>query len=147
MKHNRLKTIRAAVACCCAVACAAAAPLVVHARGSAIVVLPLDSVSTPVQRSQRNAFAPRVYIAVPHRPARFLIGTPAEELDESYDDTDDEFDAADTDNDGFISFREARRANPEWAKNFNRIDTSGDGFLTREEIEAFVITQRRTEIR
>jgi Ca2+-binding EF-hand superfamily protein len=78
-----------------------------------------------------------VYVAVPHRPARFLIGGAAEELEESYDDTDDEFDAADADNDGFISFREARRASPEWARNFNRIDTSGDGFLTREEIEAF----------
>ncbi|TAG83017.1 MAG: EF-hand domain-containing protein [Betaproteobacteria bacterium] len=139
MKHERFKRILALAAASGLVVCGALAPLGASAQGSAIVVLPLDPVSKTTHGANRRAFAPRMYVAVPHRPVLFLIGNSAEEVDESYDDTDDEFDVADTDNDGFISFREARRANPEWAKHFNRIDTSGDGFLTREEIEAFSV--------
>ncbi|MGL5003566.1 MAG: hypothetical protein ACRDAM_11550 [Casimicrobium sp.] len=72
-------------------------------------------------------------------PPRFIVVTPgADESEESYDESDeDEFDATDRDNDGFISFREARRMNAQWVRDFRRIDTSGDGFLTREEVDAF----------
>jgi hypothetical protein len=53
------------------------------------------------------------------------------------EDEEDEFDSADLDADGYLSFREARRANPQWVRDFRRIDVTGDGYLTREEIEAF----------
>jgi hypothetical protein len=117
---------------------------VAQAQASVVVVLPREVAVSATHRTHRTAFAPRVYIAVPHRPARFL-SSGFDELDESYDDTDDEFDAADADNDGFISLREARRANPDWARHFKRIDSSGDGFLTREEIEAFFSQQRSSK--
>lgn len=108
------------------------------AQPTVAIALPLDHPAFTAHYSSRSkhAFAPRAYVIVSHKPVRFL-GVSPDEIDESYDDTDDEFDAADTDNDGFISFREARRTNADWAKNFNKIDTSGDGFLTREEIDAF----------
>jgi EF hand len=57
--------------------------------------------------------------------------------DSSEFDEDDEFQSADADNDGFISLREARHGNAAWARDFRRIDTSGDGFLTQEEIGEF----------
>lgn len=56
---------------------------------------------------------------------------------DDFEDDEDEFDSADLDADGYLSFREARRANPQWVREFRRIDASGDGYLTREEIEAF----------
>jgi hypothetical protein len=60
----------------------------------------------------------------------------ADDFDEE-DYEADEFDHVDVDNDGFVSQREARRANPDWARDFKRIDANGDGYLTREEIDAF----------
>ena len=41
----------------------------------------------------------------------------------------------DTDRDGRISRAEAA-AHPRLAENFDRIDTNGDGFLTKEEMTA-----------
>jgi hypothetical protein len=139
MKQYRIARIQAIAAVCMIAAGAVFGSHIAEAQTSVVVALPLEASAT--HRAHRNAFAPRVYIALPHRPVRFVSGG-VEELDESYDDTDDEFDAADSDNDGFISFREARRANPEWVRHFNRIDTSGDGFLTREEIELFFARER-----
>jgi hypothetical protein len=136
MKQNRFTRTRTLAAACLAVVSGTLTAHVAQAQTTAVVVLPREVTASATHRTHRAAFAPRVYIAVPHRPARFL-SSGVDELDESYDDTDDEFDAADADNDGFISLREARRASPDWARHFKRIDSSGDGFLTREEIEAF----------
>lgn len=141
MMQDRFARIRTLAAASLAVLSGTFTAHVVQAQVSAVVVLPHEASSSATHRTHRNAFAPRVYIAVAHRPARFL-SSGVDELDESYDDTDDEFDAADADNDGYISFREARRANPDWVRHFKRIDTSGDGFLTREEIEAFFAPER-----
>jgi hypothetical protein len=81
--------------------------------------------------SRYGAYHYTPYIVVPR-------SIQSDEWSESEDDSDvDEFDSTDLDNDGFISFREARRSNPEWARNFRRMDTSGDGYLTREEVDEF----------
>ncbi len=48
----------------------------------------------------------------------------------------DAFSDADRNGDGFVSYDEARR-NPDWQRNFGRIDWNRDGYLTREEIGAF----------
>ncbi len=77
-----------------------------------------------------------VYYVIPRALPLLAQPVDGDGYEEAYDDID-EFDATDSDNDGFISFREARRANPDWARDFRRIDVSGDGYLTREEIEAF----------
>jgi EF hand len=75
-------------------------------------------------------YVPRAIVTVPHAYD--------DEWDESYDESDDdEFDGVDRDHDGFISLREARRSQPDWARDFRKIDASGDGYLTREEVDAF----------
>jgi EF hand len=51
----------------------------------------------------------------------------------------DAFSNADRDGDGFISYDEARYSGY-FQRNFGRMDYSGDGYLTREEVEQF---QRR----
>jgi EF hand len=74
-------------------------------------------------------YAPRILVYAPR---------PVESTDDDFDDMgQDEFDYADANNDGFISLREARRSHSDWARDFRKIDTSGDGYLTREEVEAF----------
>jgi hypothetical protein len=60
-----------------------------------------------------------------------------DDWDDAYDDDEDEFDSVDGNHDGFISLREARRSHADWARDFRKIDTSGDGYLTREEIDVF----------
>jgi EF hand len=76
-------------------------------------------------------YGPR-YLVVPGPSNVDKFGN-GEDEDEHYD----EFDVADLNDDGLISMKEARRANPDWVRNFRRIDTDGDGYLTREELEAF----------
>jgi EF-hand domain/EF hand len=94
--------------------------------------------------------APRVADRHWHRASRYGVyhyvpyvvvprAGQANEWNDSEDDSDvDEFDATDLDNDGFVSFREARRGNTKWARHFRSIDTSGDGYITREEVEEFL---------
>jgi hypothetical protein len=60
-----------------------------------------------------------------------------DDWDDAYDDDEDEFDSVDGNHDGFIALREARRSHADWARDFRKIDTSGDGYLTREEIDVF----------
>jgi hypothetical protein len=76
-----------------------------------------------------------VYYYAPHVivPPRHID----DDWDDAYDDDEDEFDSVDGNHDGFISLREARRSHADWARDFRKIDTSGDGYLTREEVEAF----------
>jgi EF hand len=54
----------------------------------------------------------------------------------TYAEPYDAFSAADRDGDGFISYAEARY-NGHFQRNFARMDYSGDGYLTREEVDAF----------
>jgi hypothetical protein len=110
------------------------------ASKKAIVGAVVAAADTVAPVSHRHGDKPHRYSRYSaHYSPRFIVIAPGtEEFEESYDDTDaDEFDVADHDNDGFISPREARRANAQWARDFRRIDKSGDGFLTREEIDGF----------
>lgn len=102
------------------------------------VIIPLDAHidSTQEVRSLRPSARYGVYASAP-RLILFAPNAADEASDNDAEDDADEFDLADQDGDGYLSFREARRANPDWARNFRRIDTSGDGFLTREELDAF----------
>ena len=47
------------------------------------------------------------------------------------------FKAADKDGDGKISREEANAALPRIARNFDAIDTNKDGFVTKEELRAY----------
>jgi EF hand len=99
--------------------------------GAPVYAAPRTSDRNLHRVSRYGAYHYAPYIIVPR-------SIPSDEWSESEDDSDvDEFDATDLDNDGFISFREARRSNPAWARNFRRIDTSGDGYITREEVDEF----------
>jgi EF hand len=49
----------------------------------------------------------------------------------------DQFDAADRNRNGYVSYREAARVNGDWARNFGSIDANRDGFITRDEVNWF----------
>jgi EF hand len=49
----------------------------------------------------------------------------------------DQFDAADRNRNGYVSYREAARVNGDWARNFGSIDANQDGFITRDEVNWF----------
>ena len=49
----------------------------------------------------------------------------------------DQFDAADRNRNGYVSYREAARVNGDWARNFGLIDANRDGFITRDEVNWF----------
>jgi hypothetical protein len=49
----------------------------------------------------------------------------------------DQFDAADRNRNGYVSYHEATRVNSDWGRNFGRIDTNHDGFITRDEVNWF----------
>jgi EF hand len=103
--------------------------------GGVLIVAPVHAAA---RAADRNLHRVSRYGAYHYAPLVVMPrSTQSDEWADDEDDSDvDEFDATDLDHDGFISFREARRSNPEWARNFRRIDTSGDGYLTREEVEA-----------
>jgi hypothetical protein len=90
----------------------------------------------------RHASRYGVYYA-PYAPHVPRLITPAPSAADEFADDDfleseqDDFEIADLNDDGFLSLREARRSQSDWARDFRRIDTSGDGHLTREEIDAF----------
>jgi EF hand len=93
--------------------------------------------------------SPRIYASKYRHVSRYgayyapRLITPAPNARDDFSDDDypeseqDDFELADLNDDGFISLREARRSQADWARDFRRIDTSGDGYLTREEIDAF----------
>ncbi|MBL8377828.1 MAG: EF-hand domain-containing protein [Burkholderiales bacterium] len=56
---------------------------------------------------------------------------------------DDMFKKADSDGDGVLSEDEAARASPMLAQNFAAMDTNRDGQLSREEMRAYRMKQRR----
>ncbi len=106
-------------------------------RSTVLIAAPIDVKlgASRNEHSVRRVARHGVYVYVPHYASpNFVL---KDDWSEDDDLEFDEFESADSDNDGFISFREARRANAEWARNFRRIDTSGDGFLTQEEIDEF----------
>jgi hypothetical protein len=49
----------------------------------------------------------------------------------------DQFDAADRNRNGYVSYHEATRVNGDWGRNFGRIDANHDGFITRDEVNWF----------
>jgi EF hand len=118
--------------------CSTTATAQVRVSVPLLVVAPTDVDVSPrhAGRGIHRVSRYGVYYYAP-RYAQPMPGAADEWADDEDDSEFDEFESADSDNDGFISFREARRANPQWARDFRRIDTSGDGFLTREEVDAF----------
>jgi EF hand len=141
---NMFSTLRPAIAMFCAGALTAvAATSAMHAHAaskSAVIGVVVEAPGVAHHTSHRHGDKHYRYLryGVRYSPRFIVIAPGTEEFEEAYDDTDaDEFDMVDRDNDGFISPREARRANAQWVRDFRRIDTNGDGFLTREEVDEF----------
>jgi Ca2+-binding EF-hand superfamily protein len=62
----------------------------------------------------------------------------AEKLQEAKAKFDERFASADADHDGKLTPAEAKAGMPMVSKNFQAIDTNGDGFVTKPEILAFM---------
>jgi hypothetical protein len=143
---NRLKVLGSATLSLAALVAAGVFTndVLAHARASTATVV-ATAVADVNVRARHNGHAARhgghhrLYLYLPpHANSSFGTSNRWSEGDDEADmDERDEFESADADNDGFISLREARQANTEWARHFRRIDASGDGFLTQEEIADF----------
>lgn len=78
----------------------------------------------------------------------FLVALPglalaAPQLDEAnreqaLEQLEARFKQADVDQDGKLTYAEAQRGMPRVAKNFSKIDVAGNGYVTVEQIGAFI---------
>lgn len=83
-----------------------------------------------------NYYAPPTYYSAPtyYNPP-VVYSAPTTYVSTTY--YTDQFDAADRNRNGYVSYREAARVNGDWARNFSLIDANRDGYITRDEINWF----------